>query len=131
MDGANDLAGAGTGREGVAAVEQGQFQRAEDRAQVERVSGADVPDPASREGEGLSYVRPSAAFYLFLDIHSTGLGAREFAYRLPHERQVCVCPGDSFGLRGANSVRVTLAGDPAELEESLRRLADFVRANRV
>lgn len=78
---------------------------------------------------GLSYVRPSAAFYLFLDISSTGLGAREFAYRALRERQVCVCPGDSFGQRGAGCVRVTLAGDPTELEEGLRRLADFVRAN--
>lgn len=90
----------------------------------------ETADKILAETEGLSYVRPSAAFYLFLDISSTGLTSRDFAYRLLREQQVCVCPGDSFGQQGAGCVRVTLAGDPAELEEGLRRLAAFVRSAR-
>lgn len=78
--------------------------------------------------DGLSYIRPSATFFVFLNISCTGLDSRAFAYELLRERHVCVCPGDSFGQQGEGHVRVTLTGDRQELEEGMRRLADFVRA---
>jgi aspartate/methionine/tyrosine aminotransferase len=78
--------------------------------------------------DGLTYIRPRATFFVFLNMSCTGLDSRAFAYELLRGRHVCVCPGDSFGQQGQGHVRVTLTGDRHELEEGMRRLADFVQA---
>lgn len=69
---------------------------------------------------GVGYVRPGGAFYLMVDVGSSG----DFARRLLVERRVAVVPGEAFGAGGAGLVRVSLAAADDAIEQGLSRLAD-------
>lgn len=68
---------------------------------------------------------PDGAFYAFVDIRRTGLTSDDFAQTLLDEWHVAVVPGTAFGAAGEGFVRVSYAGDTAQLREGLRRLRIF------
>jgi aspartate/methionine/tyrosine aminotransferase len=68
---------------------------------------------------------PQGAFYLWVDVRSTGLPSRELAFRLLEEHGVAVAPGTAFGERGQGFVRVSLASSEEALTVGLGRLVDF------
>jgi aspartate aminotransferase len=75
------------------------------------------------ESLGMTAFRPSGAFYAWVDIAASGLGAREFALRLLAEESVAVAPGSAFGRHGEGFVRMSLAAAEADLAEGRARLA--------
>jgi aspartate aminotransferase len=77
---------------------------------------------AELEAQGFDALVPDGAIYLWVDIGSTGLGAREVARRLLEEHHVAVAPGTAFGERGEGSVRLCLASAEASLVEGIRRM---------
>jgi aspartate aminotransferase len=72
---------------------------------------------------GIAAFRPAGAFYAWVDIADSGLGAREFALRLLAEERVAVAPGTAFGARGEGFVRVSLAASEQDLAEGATRIA--------
>lgn len=72
-------------------------------------------------------VPPDGAFYVYLDVAGTGLGAWEFCERALEEAHVALTPGRDFGVATAEThVRLSYAASRAELAEGLRRLGGFV-----
>jgi len=70
---------------------------------------------------------PQGAFYLWLDIRSTGLSSNEFAERFLNEYHVVSLPGTSFGDLGEGFVRVSFGSlQPDDITEFSKRLHDFV-----
>lgn len=67
--------------------------------------------------------RPSGAFYLFIDISSTGISSLEFSSRLLDEAQVAVVPGASFGHDEA--IRLSFATSDALIEKGLARIREW------
>lgn len=78
--------------------------------------------------EGLSYVKPQGAFYLFVDISQLGLGSIEFCDRLLTEKYVATIPGAAFGAEGA--IRISYATDMDTIERGMDRLSGFAKALR-
>ena len=76
--------------------------------------------------DGLSYVEPQGAFYLFVDIASTGLGSIEFCEKLLAEKHVAIIPGAAFGAEG--TIRISYATDLDTIERGMDRLSGFVKA---
>jgi aspartate aminotransferase len=76
----------------------------------------------------LFLTEPKGAFYCMADISPSGLGSRDFAFRLLRERGVAVAPGTAFGEVAKDAVRISLASSDAELREGVGRLAEFVHA---
>ncbi len=74
----------------------------------------------------LFIAEPKGAFYCMADISPSGLGARDFAFRLLRERGVAVAPGTAFGEVARDAVRISLASSDADLKEGVGRLAEFV-----
>ncbi|MDS3860886.1 pyridoxal phosphate-dependent aminotransferase [Thermosynechococcaceae cyanobacterium BACA0444] len=74
---------------------------------------------------GLGIVKPTGAFYAYVNISQTGLGSLEFAERLLDEKQVALIPGKAFGTD--DHIRLSYATDVTTIERGLERLADFVR----
>jgi aspartate aminotransferase len=68
---------------------------------------------------------PRGAFYLWVDVSSTGLPSRDLAMRLLEERNVAAVPGTAFGARGEGFLRVSLASSAESISEGLRRLIDL------
>ena len=74
---------------------------------------------------------PDGAFYTWLDVSKTGIGAKKLAHRLLHEAHVSVVPGEDFGVHRADDfIRLSYATAMPELVEAVDRLRDFFR-NRI
>ncbi|MFM0374342.1 pyridoxal phosphate-dependent aminotransferase [Paraburkholderia aspalathi] len=72
-------------------------------------------------------VRPDGAFFIYIDVSSTGLGAWEFCERVLDEAHVALTPGKDFGAIGAERyVRLSCAASIDELNEGLSLLARFM-----
>ncbi len=74
---------------------------------------------------GLAIVRPTGAFYAFVNIGATGLDSLTFAERLLEEKQVALIPGKAFGTD--DHIRLSYATDVNTIQRGLARLADFVK----
>ena len=75
---------------------------------------------------GLSARTPEGAFYLFVNIRSTGLTSQAFAERLLEEARVAVSPGSAFGPSGEGYVRIAYASSIDVLREGVARIAAFM-----
>jgi aspartate/methionine/tyrosine aminotransferase len=100
--------------ESIAISEDRRAQLARRRALVLqglKAIGLDVP------------VVPDGAFYVYIDIRSTGLDAMAFCERVLHEAHVALTPGYDFGHAHAGQhVRLSYAAAEADLVEALQRL---------
>lgn len=75
----------------------------------------------------VSCLKPSATFYLFLNIEKTNLNAMDFAYKLLSEKQVAVVPGNAYGESFDKYVRIAFTRDESILSEAVNRITDFVK----
>lgn len=76
-------------------------------------------------GRRFSHIVPEAGFYLFIDVGGFGMDGQEFSLGLLEERAVCVCPGEAFGRRCGNFVRVTMSGAREAFIDGVRGLVDY------
>ena len=76
------------------------------------------------DAAGVPYVRPGGAFYLMVDVSSSGESSVRFCERLLDERHVAVVPGSAFGPNGEGMVRVSLAASEADVVAGLERLVE-------
>ncbi|WP_070121229.1 aminotransferase [Bacillus marinisedimentorum] len=80
---------------------------------------------------GLSCHHPGGAFYAFPSVKATGLSSEEFAERLLMEEKVAVVPGSVFGAGGEGHIRCSYASSMENLQEAVRRMERFIKANRL
>ncbi|PRY16037.1 aminotransferase class I/II-fold pyridoxal phosphate-dependent enzyme [Kineococcus rhizosphaerae] len=72
-------------------------------------------------------VEPDGAFYVYVDVSSTGLDAWEFCERALAEQHVALTPGRDFSATMAGThVRLSYAASREELTEGLRRIGAFL-----
>lgn len=79
---------------------------------------------------GLVCHEPKGAFYAFPSVQATGMTSEEFTEKLLLEEKVIVMPGNLFGQQGEGFVRCCYATAMSDIEESLRRMAQFVKRHR-
>ncbi|MEX3605661.1 MAG: hypothetical protein VB142_03255 [Burkholderia sp.] len=104
----------------------------ENRALYAQKFGAITPMLA----EVLDVAPPDAAFYLWVNVASTGLSNTEFARRFYDDYNAAVLPGSYLVLardaHGTNpsrdSVRIALVAESAECLDGTRRIVDFCRS---
>ncbi|NLV48435.1 MAG: aminotransferase class I/II-fold pyridoxal phosphate-dependent enzyme, partial [Clostridiaceae bacterium] len=77
--------------------------------------------------DGLSFIEPQGAFYLFINISQTGLTSESFANGLLNEEKVVVVPGRAFGSTSASYVRLSYATSMDQLREGMARIARYVK----
>jgi len=75
---------------------------------------------------GLTYGPPGGAFYLYVNVASTGLGADAFCLRLLQEARVLVFPGALFGDDSDTYMRIGYLQPMARIEEAAARIERFV-----
>lgn len=76
--------------------------------------------------QGISCPLPYGAFYLFVDISSTGLKSLEFCEKLLQQEKVATIPGIAFG--DDNCIRLSYATDMTTIEKGMSRLDKFIRS---
>src|SRR5919109_97036 len=73
----------------------------------------------------VSFVRPSGAFYVLVNIQKLGLNSQNFADRLLSKASVAVVPGIAFG--DDRTVRLSYATSIDVIKKGLDRFQDFCR----
>jgi aspartate aminotransferase len=81
----------------------------------------------SFDAMNLPYIKPDGAFYLFVDIRSTGLTSEEFAVKLITDYRVAVVPGHVFGACGEGFVRCCYATDITKIRIALDRIGKCLK----
>ncbi|HPF54837.1 MAG TPA: pyridoxal phosphate-dependent aminotransferase [Eubacteriales bacterium] len=76
--------------------------------------------------DGLSYVKPKGAFYVYINIERTGMSSIEFTEKLLNEYHVVVAPGTAFGPEGEGHIRLSYATSEEKIKEGLARISAFV-----
>jgi len=80
------------------------------------------------ETAGVPVLRPSGAFYVWVDVRAGGLPSRDFAFALLREHSVAIAPGTAFGPGGEGFARISLATEPSALYEGIDRLIAALRS---
>lgn len=76
---------------------------------------------------GISYFKPSGAFYLWVNIQSRD--SAKFAEQFLLQKKVAVAPGYTFGETGEGWIRISLASPAKDLSEGAEKLAEFLGTN--
>ena len=74
--------------------------------------------------DGLSVIKPSGAFYLYVNIKDTEPDSMKFCQDLLEEKGVAVVPGAAFGLDGY--FRFSFATDEATIRDGIQRIKKFI-----
>ncbi len=84
--------------------------------------------------DGLSYVNPQGAFYIFINIeeiiknsNNNVSNSEEFCVQLIDEYKTALIPGSAFGAE--NFVRLSYAASMEEIEKGADRIEQFVKKN--
>ncbi len=80
--------------------------------------------------EGLSYVKNSAAFYLFpkLDIKKFNItDDQQFAMDFLHSKHIMIVPGSGFNWREPDHFRIVMLPEPETLANAMKELGDFLK----
>jgi aspartate/methionine/tyrosine aminotransferase len=79
---------------------------------------------------GLFSYTPRGAFYILINVTSTGMNSDAFADRLLEEQRVAVAPGATFGEIGGRYIRVCMAVSEEVLREGVERICSFIKSHR-
>ena len=71
--------------------------------------------------------KPGGAFYLLVDISSTGMDSRDFAIHLIENQKVAVAPGSTFGHVCSDHIRISIASPEENIREGLHRICSLIR----
>lgn len=75
---------------------------------------------------GLSTANPLGAFYVFVNVKSTGMGSVEFCDALLDSKKVALIPGTAFGISGEGYVRLSYSYSINHIQEALSRIETFL-----
>ena len=79
--------------------------------------------------DGISYVKNSAAFYLFprIDLKRFGLSSdREFAQKLLDKKHILIVPGSGFSCTDNEHFRIVMLPEENELRRAIKDIRDFL-----
>jgi len=79
---------------------------------------------------GLYRYTPKGAFYLLIDISSTGMDSRDFAFRLLEEKKVAVAPGSTFGKISKDHIRISYASSEDSIRKGMERICEMILNNK-
>ncbi len=71
---------------------------------------------------GLTFVHPAGAFYVYVNVSSTGMTSEEFVRQLLLDTGVLISPGTSFGRGGEEYIRMSLLVPRDRLLEAVNRM---------
>jgi aminotransferase len=85
---------------------------------------------AAMDRMGLTYGYPGGAFYLYVNVSSTGMGAPEFCETLLREGRVMIFPGTLFGDEDDRYIRIGYVQPLEQIREAVQRMEQVIAGRR-
>lgn len=83
---------------------------------------------AALDEMGLSYITPAGAFYVYVDISSTGMASPDFSLQLLADTGIMISPGVVFaGEEGKRYIRMSLLVPDDRMDVALQKMSTAVR----
>lgn len=76
---------------------------------------------------GLKTLLPKGAFYLFVDVRSTGMTSDDFTMRLLKDYSVACVPGSAFGKSGEGFIRMSYATSLENIKLAVKRISKMMQ----
>ena len=73
--------------------------------------------------KNISCFKPGGAFYAFPNVVKTGLSGKEFSDIALEKKGVALVPGNSFGDKADNFVRISFANSIENIEKAIKRIS--------
>ena len=73
--------------------------------------------------KNISCFKPGGAFYAFPNVVKTGLSGKEFSDIALEKKGVALVPGNSFGDKANNFVRISFANSIENIEKAIKRIS--------
>jgi len=87
-----------------------------------------VLDIAADFGESpVKVIKPTGAFYFFLDVRKIAMSSAEIAERLLEEAHVAIVPGSNYGSYGEGFLRMTIAASDEDVTTGFRRILEWAK----
>ena len=83
-------------------------------------------DEILKKTHAISYIKPNAGIYYWINVSNTGMTGKELSLRLLTESGVCVCPGEGFGPSGINYIRICISGDDELLMKGIDKIFKYI-----
>jgi len=77
--------------------------------------------------DGVSYVEPKGAFYVFPKFQNIDLSDEALAVYVLKEGRVVTVPGSGFGKTGEHHLRISYSAPNEDVEEAMRRIAQALK----
>ena len=77
--------------------------------------------------EGISYVQPEGAFYVFPSIKEFGMNSQQICDYLLEEARVAVVPGSCFGSCGEGYIRIAYSTSYENLQQGLESMKNALK----
>ena len=74
----------------------------------------------------ISCIKPKATFYLFLDISELNMDSLTFSYDLLKKKHIAVVPGETYGDKYKNYVRIAFTKDIGVLKKAMDLLEEYI-----
>lgn len=78
----------------------------------------------------LGFVYPAGAFYVWVNVSSTGMTSEEFVYRLLLDTGILISPGTIFGHAGDEYIRMSLLVPRDRITQAVERMEGVIAAYR-
>jgi aminotransferase len=85
---------------------------------------------ASLNEMGLACHMPEGAFYAFPSVRSLGMSSMDFSRQLLEKEKVALVPGNAFGSRCGDHVRISYASSYEKLNEAVIRMKRFIASRK-
>lgn len=78
--------------------------------------------------DGVKYVKPAGAFYIFLNVEEFGMSGPEFCEKLIETKGIALCPGTNFGDEWDNYVRISYSCSLEDIKYGMKGIREFIEA---
>ncbi len=76
--------------------------------------------------DGISFIEPKGAFYVFINVGKLGMDGIEFSERILREKGIALAPGSSFGSEWKDYVRLAYTCSMDNIIEAMELMKSFI-----
>lgn len=80
--------------------------------------------------DGISFIKPQGAFYIFINVGKLGMNGNEFSEKLLRQKGIALTPGSIYGSEWGEYVRLAYTCSMDDIVEAMDLMKSFIDSNK-